>query len=164
MSQWIYYMLHSSVDHFYKVWDPYLAHIGPMLSSSMLRGFPQRSSFSASPIVTAAFLYLYLWRGGWSYVRLRLDISPIIFMCFLCVTSCYSHLFLSCYVWDVLFFVLVVFENLIPTKMSWTSFFFRRWYTHVWACVSFSFWASPQTVVPPGSDIPLMESRGLGRG
>ena len=34
-------MLHSKRDVFYKVWDPYLQHIGPTLSSSLLRGFPR---------------------------------------------------------------------------------------------------------------------------
>lgn len=34
-------MLHSKTDAFYKVWDPYLQHIGPTLSSSLLRGFPR---------------------------------------------------------------------------------------------------------------------------
>lgn len=37
--------LHSKMDIFYKVWDPYLQHIGPMLSSSLLR-FPDQSSLS----------------------------------------------------------------------------------------------------------------------
>ena len=34
-------MFHFKIDAFYKVWDPYLQHIGPMLSSSLLRGFPR---------------------------------------------------------------------------------------------------------------------------
>lgn len=35
-------MFHSSVDHFYKIWDPYLVHIGPTLSFSIFQGFPKK--------------------------------------------------------------------------------------------------------------------------
>ena len=41
-NEYISCMLRSSVDSFYKVWDPYLEHIGHTLSSSLLQGFPQR--------------------------------------------------------------------------------------------------------------------------
>ena len=40
-SEYITCMLQSKIDAFYKVWDPYLQHIGPTLSSSLLRGFPR---------------------------------------------------------------------------------------------------------------------------
>lgn len=40
-SEYITCMLHSKIDVFFKVWDPYLQHIGPKLSSSLLRGFPR---------------------------------------------------------------------------------------------------------------------------
>ncbi len=40
-SEYITCMLHSKIDAFYRVWNPYLQHIGPTLSSSLLRGFPR---------------------------------------------------------------------------------------------------------------------------
>ena len=40
-SEYITCILHSKIDVFYKVWDPYLQHIGPTLSSSLLHGFPR---------------------------------------------------------------------------------------------------------------------------
>lgn len=39
-SEYITCMLHPKIDALYKVWDAYLQHIGPKLSSSLLRGFP----------------------------------------------------------------------------------------------------------------------------
>lgn len=40
-NEYITCMLYSKVDTFHKVWDPYLKHIGPTLSSSLLQGFPR---------------------------------------------------------------------------------------------------------------------------
>ena len=41
--EYITCMLHSKLDTFYKIWDPYLTHIGPTLSAAVLGGFPSRS-------------------------------------------------------------------------------------------------------------------------
>lgn len=70
------------------------------------------AAFSASSIVTPSFLYLYiwfihlaaaviLWGGGWSDVRLRLDIRPAIFMLFVLLFATLTYfvmLFLTCFV------------------------------------------------------------------
>lgn len=40
-NEYISCMLQSSVDAFYKVWDPYFAYIGPTLSPSILQEFPK---------------------------------------------------------------------------------------------------------------------------